>query len=331
MLLYQNKNLRGSRGSSCKSTNSSAECEAPESWLSDGAGGAGLLKSSAPASSAMSGSPREPLESRVDAGAGAIPPPIWQVHSASQPTGAHLSRPRSRLKLLWYQIMDGPCKRVGLRRICETVQRITVIHTGLMRKTKEAASLALSKHMTPYCCVLCLRAIKGPSSLRRHLLTAHRAAMLIEWGEAADYHGTTADQVRFLVKGVPEDDALYADVRERFGGKKHVQCSEVRQEPPRRPRYPASNRKWWPWLRRRRDRPSLSNRLEGPFPAESTGSRVIVLLTTNRSLDFILSKFDDLLLKAELTGRFPLVSSLSCYLFLFPLGFRQDLPKERRK
>ena len=114
-----------------------------------------------------------------------------------------------------------------------------VTDTGLMGKTKEAASLAPSKRETPYCCVLCLRPIKGPSSLRRHLLTAHRDVVLIEWGAVAGYHGATAHQVRILVEGVPEDDALYADTRKRFGGNKGVQCSQARQAPPpRRPRVP---------------------------------------------------------------------------------------------
>ena len=68
----------------------------------------------------------------------------------------------------------------------------------------------------------------------RHLFRVHRAAMLIDWGAVAGYHGATAEEVRVLVEGVPEDDDMYVTVRKRFEKDKRVRNSAVRRLDPRR-------------------------------------------------------------------------------------------------
>lgn len=65
------------------------------------------------------------------------------------------------------------------------VQRVTVnvdsavTDTGLMGMMKNLAGPVPTERETVFCCVPCLRPVKGSSS---HLFVAHRAVMLIEWG-----------------------------------------------------------------------------------------------------------------------------------------------------
>ena len=145
------------------------------------------------------------------------------------------------------------------------LQRITVIvhsdvtDTGLMGKTKNLASLAPSKRDTPYCCALCLRTVKGPSSLRRHLLMAHRAVMLIEWGSVAGYHSATADQIRILFEGVARTTSCTPTPGSASEGKSVLRT-------PRRNRSLRDTRKLL------RSPPNLSTRHRCPIPVFASQS-----------------------------------------------------------
>ena len=130
--------------------------------------------------------------------------------------------------------------RCHLTHLQDFVRRMNVNHnfsfidSGILAKVKKTARPGSLKRYAVFCCILCLRSIKGPSSLRRHLFRVHRAAMLIDWGAVAGYHGATAEQVRVLVEGVPEDDEMYVTVRKRFEKDKGVRNSAARRLDPRR-------------------------------------------------------------------------------------------------
>ena len=90
---------------------------------------------------------------------------------------------------------------------------------GKMTKVKKTVEPSQRKRETVFSCVLCQRSLKGPPSLRRHLLHVHPAKVLVESCAVAGPHGFTADKLQLLVKGVPQDDEIYLAEDRRFGGK----------------------------------------------------------------------------------------------------------------
>ena len=83
-------------------------------------------------------------------------------------------------------------------------------------KVKKTIKLTQSKLQTVFICALCDRSFKG-LSLRRHL-DVHRAKVFAEPFAVTGPHGFSVEQLQFLVRGVPEDDAIYVAEHRRFGG-----------------------------------------------------------------------------------------------------------------